>query len=179
MTKPKLKPGRPLGTVIGAVTLSDGTVLPLREAKQNVLLISNNDDLKNAVCGDPKRCMLSNTARRTHGCEYIEFYRTVAYLDFKDRDGKRHIERFTLPAATMRAIQLFDDGKVISPEGYYLQAPTRCRTKAAMRGYSANRNTADEVLGRRVKHRSPDSASFRRKTGAEIWFNGSTRKKTA
>src|SRR6188474_2774565 len=70
--------------------------LPVVEAKRELRIQPSLRDIRGAVKQDPERCVFSRACRRQLGANTAVFFRTRAYVDLLDEDGKRHIERFNI-----------------------------------------------------------------------------------
>lgn len=105
--------------------------LEVIEAKRELRVQPNDDDIKNAVKHDPMNCVFSRACQRMWSSTAVVFFGTVAYVDLLDSKGVRHVERFTISADGKRFIREFDAGKVTKPRGFVLLAPTKSQTAAA------------------------------------------------
>lgn len=84
--------------------------LRIIEAKTPLRLQPVPQDAEGAEAKCPDNCILVHTAARMFGCKGAIFWKTSAYLDLLDDKGDRNVERFIVPAKTMRSISNFDHG---------------------------------------------------------------------
>jgi hypothetical protein len=98
--------------------------IPVVEAKKELRVFINSDDIKTAIRKDPAHCAFSNACRRLFGSHSVVFFRTVAYVELPDGKGSTRIERFALTKETKRLIIKFDRTGKASTDGYVLIPPS-------------------------------------------------------
>lgn len=97
--------------------------LEVIEAKDPLRIQPNQDDIVGAIASNPAKCVFSRACKRQWESTKVMFFGTVAYIDLLDDDGKRHVERFTIPRKARAYIREFDEGKVTVPKGFTLLPP--------------------------------------------------------
>lgn len=107
--------------------------LPIVEAKHELRIQPNPQDIKNAKKGDPSNCVFSKACKRMWGSSKVIFFGKRAYVDLLDAKGNRRIERFTISSAGQRMIKEFDAGKKIDPQGFVLLPPGKGNTAEVLR----------------------------------------------
>ena len=102
--------------------------LEVVEAKKELRVQPNEEDIISAVKNDPRQCVFSRACQRMWSSTAVVFFRTVAYVDLLDSAGKRRLERFSISSAGQRMIRDFDAGKKIDPKGFVLLPPSASAT---------------------------------------------------
>ena len=102
--------------------------LEVIEAKAELRVQPNEEDIKNAIPNDPKNCVFSRACQRMWSSTAVVFFGTIAYVDLLDKNGVRHVERFTISSEGKRFIRAFDAKKPIRPKGFVLLPPTASTT---------------------------------------------------
>jgi hypothetical protein len=106
--------------------------LEVIEARHDIRIQPNEEDIKNAVPNDPTQCVFSQACRRMWSSNAVVFFGTVAYVDLLDKHGVRHVERFNISEQGKRFIREFDAGMTIAPKSFVLHAPSPRKTAAAI-----------------------------------------------
>jgi hypothetical protein len=102
---------------------ADGTKIPVVDSKFSTLIQPESQDIKNAVAGDPTKCMYALACRRLYNSELVWITRTRAYVELKGRGGRPELQRFILSDPAMANIRDFDAKKDVSPEAIVFLAP--------------------------------------------------------
>lgn len=122
------------------------------DAKNDLRVFITEDDVKRATPKDPMLCVFARACMRTFRATKILFWRTVAYVELPDQDGKHHVERFIMPDRMRDLIEAFDRGEGVVPEaGFVLRAPGPSQTLDGEMKRSANQRASErrKLLGRR------------------------------
>lgn len=101
--------------------------IPVQDGAANLLVTVTNHDVVNAKKANSKHCALSRASMRIPGVAAAYFFRTTAFLEYKDR-----ILRFKLPTSVQKEIVSFDRSQIFAPGVYQLSTspPTSSRTVA-------------------------------------------------
>jgi len=164
--------------------------MPVRDAKQSMLVQPSKEDIKAGVRGDPEHCAYAECLRRTLRSSVVYIYNTIAYVEVLDERGNHVLERYTIKDGTRENMENFDGGVKVEPAGFKLREPTKSQTldyKMKMRakqrrsGLEAKWNQtraeklAAEKAGKSVKRhkrKAPTEglASFRYGTGCVKFY---------
>ena len=71
--------------------------LEVIEATEMLRIQPNEDDIVDAIASNAELCVFSRACKRQWNATKVMFFGTVAYIDLLDYEGKRHVERFTIP----------------------------------------------------------------------------------
>ena len=99
---------------------------PVVDATAPLTIVVRAADIKKGVRHDPMSCAFATASSRLFGSTAAYFARTVAYVDFVDRDNVRRVHRFMLHDDARRMIKEFDATGQAQPAGYVLSPPSRC-----------------------------------------------------
>lgn len=88
--------------------------LEVRDAKADLRIPVNAEDVARAERKNPERCVFAIACQRHFGSTAAVFFKTFAYVDIKGEDGVRHVERFVVNGAARKLIAQFDKA---GPEG--------------------------------------------------------------
>jgi hypothetical protein len=103
--------------------------LDVVDAKRDVVVTINEADIARASRQDPAECVFAQACRRVFGAKKVLFFRSVAYIEMPDAQGRRRVERFILGHETRDLINQWDDGEQVFPDaGFQLRAPSRSQT---------------------------------------------------
>jgi len=103
---------------------SDGTQIPVIDAKFDVLIQPNEQDIHDGIKGDPAQCMYCVACRRQFASELVWVARGVAYVELKGKGGKSILERFILKDPARINLRKFDTGVAdLTPEAVIFAAP--------------------------------------------------------
>jgi hypothetical protein len=134
---PKPDPVKPLIRINAKTriaTKSDGTRIPVVDAKFNVLVQPNQDDIKNGIPGDHANCMYCLACRRQFDSELVWVTRSLAYVELKVKGGRSVLNRFLLSSPAKENVAEFDKKSAeLTPEAVVFSAPAGARTLDAKR----------------------------------------------
>lgn len=123
------------------------------DAETNISVIIRPEDVSDAVAKDPGACVFAQACKRTFDARKILFFRTVAYVEMPNEDGRRIVRRFRLTSGTRALIEAFDRGEGVIPGGgFILKSPS----KGARLEYKRKRNrdwARRKLLGEAIVHR--------------------------
>jgi hypothetical protein len=134
--------------------------IPVVDAKKELRIFLNYEDIKTAIRKDPAHCAFSNACRRLYGSHSVVFFRSVVYVELPYK-GLIRLERFALPKPMRRLIIKFDRTGKASPDGYTLIPPSKGFTldhrQKIGQEYSASgrRQEAIELREHRKKKKEP------------------------
>jgi hypothetical protein len=109
--------------------------LPIKEAKANVYVRPNADDIKNGIPGDPERCALSLCVRRAYGAKMVLFLGSFAFIDLVDEKNRQAIWRLRQTTAGKNWVRQFDETKdktKMLDSGLMLTVPSPSITRKAI-----------------------------------------------
>lgn len=99
------------------------------DAKDDLRVFINEDDLKGAVEKDPAECVFAQACKRLFGSTKVLFFRSVAYVELRKEDGTVRVERFVMPDTMRALVEAFDKGEGVIPKaGFVLRSPAPGRT---------------------------------------------------
>src|SRR5262245_4299980 len=81
------------------------------DADVNTSVFVRPEDVTNAIEKDPGACVFANACKRTFDSEKVLFFRSIAYVEMPNEDGRRLVRRFLLTAGTRALIEAFDRGE--------------------------------------------------------------------
>lgn len=81
------------------------------------------EDVEGATPKDPGCCVFARACKRCFQSTKVMFFRTRAYVELPDADGKLRVERFMLSREMRRLIADFDTGKGVVPKGGFILSP--------------------------------------------------------
>lgn len=113
--------------------------MPVVEAKHPLMIYPNKLDRKRSVPGDPQRCQIAIASKRQFSSTAVVILRTRAYIDLENDKGEREVNRFIIPAPTLRKIIEFDKTHIPPPGGLLLIPPSPSQTLEAQRGREQKR----------------------------------------
>jgi hypothetical protein len=165
--------------------------VPVVDAAKELRVFIAPEDLEGASPKDPAYCVFARACRRTFHATKVLFFRSVAYVELPDQQGRRRVERFIMGDSMRGLIESFDRGEGVIPEGgFVLKVPRPSRTlevasraragrKAAARRRLEGRREATEV-GKDGHREGPVlvDLSVRSGTGA-VRFAGRTKAETS
>jgi hypothetical protein len=138
--------------------------LPVLDADTPLLIVVSEEDLKEALAGDPRKCALANAACRLYGSSLVLFFRSIAYIDLPNSKGEREVRRFHIGEDARAAIADRDIRGIRRPGGFRLNVPSgkagRLRTEAELEHRRANKRAQE---ARRRKAEMPDGVIRTRK----------------
>lgn len=130
--------------------------LPVVDATKALRLFVRPEDVEKATPKDPGCCVFAQACKRVFNVDKILFFRSVAYVELPDREGKHRVERFFLPLTTRRYIAAFDRGEGIIPEaGFELVPPPPSERFANKRAENRARRAARKELSGTRESGSP------------------------
>lgn len=106
--------------------------LEVIEATHSIRIQPNESDIENAVRNDPMNCIFSKACQRMWSSKAVVFFGTVAYVDLLDKNGIRHVERFSISAEGKRFIKAYDQKKKIMLKSFLLLPPAQTLTSKAV-----------------------------------------------
>jgi hypothetical protein len=140
--------------------------LEVVEAKKELRVQPNDNDIKESVANDPRNCVFSRACQRMWNSTVVVFFGTVAYVDLLDAAGKRRVERFNISLAGQRFIREFDAGSPITPGGFVLLPPAPSMTikekRKNFKKYAAKRRRAI-LKGKTTGAKTPGAKRPKRK----------------
>jgi len=93
------------------------------DAKEDLRVFIQPQDFLGAVRKDPKCCAFAKACQRQFASTKVMFFLSVAYMDLPYKNGKRRVERFTLPPDMRELIENFDKKKPVDDfAGFKLKA---------------------------------------------------------
>ena len=99
------------------------------DAEKDLRVFIQPEDVKSATAKDPGCCVFAQACKRQFAASKVLFWRSVAYVELPGPDGKRRVERFTLPPEMRDLIENFDRGnKVSEVAGFELKRPRPTET---------------------------------------------------
>jgi hypothetical protein len=99
------------------------------DALEPLRVIVEPCDVASAARTDPAHCVFANACRRLFRSSKVLFWRTVAYVELPDENGKKRVERFVMGETMRQVIASFDRGEGVLPEaGFILRPPTSRET---------------------------------------------------
>ena len=122
--------------------------LPVLDAETPLLIVVSEEDVREAVAGDPAACALAKAACRLYGSSVVLFFRSVAYVDLPNSSGKREVRRYALSHEARLAIAELDMHNIRHPGGFRLDVPT---------GKTGRLRTEEELQHRRDNKRRQDA----------------------
>lgn len=99
--------------------------LKVIDSEKPLVIAVTGHDVVNALKSDSKRCALARAAERIPGVLHGYFFRTTAYLEYKNK-----MIRFTLPMSVQKEIVSFDRAQIFAPGVYQLSSPGNTRERA-------------------------------------------------
>jgi hypothetical protein len=95
------------------------------DAKKDLRVMILPDDVKGAKRKDPAECVFARACMRSFRSKKMLFYRSTAYVELPDKNGKKRVERFIMDASMRSLVAAFDRGDTVIPEaGFVLKAPS-------------------------------------------------------
>jgi hypothetical protein len=125
--------------------------LPVIDADESLRVITNDDDVRNAVRKDPRKCVFAQACRRLFGATTVLVFRSIAYVDLPDENNKRAVNRFTVSPNVRERLEAWDAKGVAYPGGYLFKAPQQSRRLDEMR----RRAKTYKAKGHKKKRRNP------------------------
>jgi len=99
------------------------------DAEKDLRVFIQPQDIRSATAKDPGCCVFAQACKRQFAASKVLFWRSVAYVELPGPDGKRRVERFTLPSEMRDLIENFDRGnKVAEVAGFELKRPRPTET---------------------------------------------------
>jgi len=134
--------------------------LIIEESTRPLILHVDKSDVKSGNKKEAQSCAFAVCAKREiPGVKKSFFFRSVAYLQFKDK-----IVRYTLPVSVMKEIVSFDRSGKIEPGTYQLSPPSPRSTRMAAQARSRKRTGRHQPRGGEIKrklvHSTTDVRSF-------------------
>lgn len=120
--------------------------LPVVEATDRKLITVTSADVARAKLKSTTQCALVIAASRLPGVRTAFFFRTMGFLEYKDR-----IERYVLPPSVQKEIVSFDRIGLFAPGDYQISRPSRAGSRASMRKYAQD-NADSRNQKRRQQH---------------------------
>lgn len=103
--------------------------LDVVDAKSDLRVFISQEDIEKATRKDPAACVFAQACLRTFGAKKVLFFRTVAYIELPDENGKRHVERFIMNESMRDLLNKWDRGESVIPDGgFLLRAPSLSST---------------------------------------------------
>lgn len=130
--------------------------LPVMDAEHDLRVFITPDDVEGAIEKNPSECVFARACKRLYHATKVMFFRSVAYVEVPDENGKRRVERFHLSDGMRKLIEDFDRGLSVIPEaGFLLKAPSAShRIEAVTESSRKKREKAKErqkIIGERVR----------------------------
>lgn len=147
--------------------------MPVVEAQASMHVQPSAADIRSAIKEDPEHCAYANCLRRTLEAPNVFVFRTVAYVQSLDRQGKPIMLRYMVRKHANDYLTKFDQGKAVAPGGFMFHAPSKCRTleykyKQEVRRRTAGRQSPRVATGEKHPKRQ---FSWRKGTG-RVHFYG-------
>ena len=93
------------------------------DAQEDLRVFIQPQDFSNAVRKDPGCCAFAQACKRQFAATKVLFFRSVAYVDIPYKNGRRRVERFTLPREMRELIENFDEKQTVDNfAGFKLKA---------------------------------------------------------
>lgn len=108
--------------------------LPVVDADADLILTIRQSDVSEAKAKDPSGCVFARACKRVFDSNKVLIFRSIAYVEMPDKNGKRCVKRFTVSSEMRDLITNFDQGNsAIKEAGFVLKKPTGVRTLRAKR----------------------------------------------
>jgi hypothetical protein len=99
------------------------------DAPKDLRVFIKPEDVAHATKKDPGCCVFAQACKRQFAATKVLFWRSVAYVELPDENGKRRVERFILSSEMRDLIENFDRGcDVAEFAGFELKRPGPSRT---------------------------------------------------
>ena|SRR5215471_1294283 len=99
--------------------------LPVVDARKELRVMILPEDRQGARVKDPAECIFARACKRLFKASKVLFFRSIAYVELPDREGKHHVERFFMDEDMRSLVDSFDRGLGTIPEaGFVLKPPT-------------------------------------------------------
>ena len=94
------------------------------DAEKDLRVFIQPEDVSSAIKKNPGCCVFAQACKRQFAASKVLFLLSVAYVELPGPDGKRRVERFTLPPDMRELIENFDKGNsVATVAGFELKKP--------------------------------------------------------
>jgi hypothetical protein len=134
--------------------------LPVEDATAAIYVVANVSDVEGAVRGDPHLCALSRACARLYDSTAVLFFRSVAYIDMLNDDGKRVLRRFRVESPVRRKIAEFDRTGDFPPGGFRLTPPPPSRVLGGAHNARRRQRRRARFLDGEAIPRSPVTATL-------------------
>jgi hypothetical protein len=102
--------------------------IPVREALASLHVQPSKQDIQGATKEDPENCAYARCLRRTMECANVYVFKTIAYVQTLDQEGKPQFTRYTVKKYAREYILKFDSGQKVQPGGFVFHKPARSIT---------------------------------------------------
>lgn len=111
--------------------------------KHEIVLMPNEEDIRNATPSDPRGCALKNTACRVFDIPNAAIGARCSYIPQRDSKGRWYIARMYTGKDTARAIQLFDKTGTMPKGGFRFTPLTKSQHFKTQRDYAKKRRLGE------------------------------------
>ena len=121
--------------------------------------------MQKAVRKDPRRCVIAQACRRLFGATTVLIFRSIAYVDLPDENGKHTVNRVTVDPTCRRRLEGWDKTGTPFTGGCLLRAPRKSTRLDVMRhqakkyqtqGYTKTRRNKAYVKGHAIEIAAAD-----------------------
>jgi hypothetical protein len=102
--------------------------IPIREARASIHVQPNASDIKGATQESPDNCAYARCLRRVLDAPNVYVFKTIAYIQTLDENGKPIIERYRVKTYARDYLLRFDHGEKVAPGGFVFHRPNRSNT---------------------------------------------------
>lgn len=102
--------------------------MPVVEARANLHVQPNANDIKGAEKESPTNCAYARCLRRTYEAPNVFIFRTVAYIQTLNEHSASILERYIVRKYAREFIVKFDHGERVEAGGFVFYAPSRSNT---------------------------------------------------
>lgn len=99
----------------------------MREARASMHVQPNKRDIEGATREDPENCAYARCLKRTLECKNVFVFRSIAYIETLDEQGKTIMERYVVRTYAQDYLLRFDGGETVPPGGFVFHAPNRSK----------------------------------------------------
>lgn len=171
-SKPNRKPKR-VAAVGGAGRVLRETFdgLPIVDAKADMTLVVRTTDVEAAEgnAKDASNCVLAKACARQFGSSKVMFFRTCAYVEKPEPDGKRVVTRFILDEHAAAIVRAFDKGKCVKGEvSVTLKAPKQSQSLDYLVDKQRRRTIRKAMIRGTIVNKSPSAGVYRKPRLADM-----------
>lgn len=148
--------------------------IPIREARASIHVQPNAKDIAGATQESPDNCAYARCLKRTYEAANVYVFKTVAYIQTLDEEGKPVIERYLVKTYARDYLMRFDHGEKVPPGGFVFHRPNRSATLSYKQKEGLRRRKAGKISPRLTAGEKPKVKNFslRRGTGLVHPFCG-------